>query len=105
MGKRANKMGGHSNKGSDLNRPRTKQVDTSDARGQLGVFLRDRIDKRYQGDEKAIADAMGISDRAVRKWCEGESAPSLSDLDRLAKFLGYEDWSKLAVAAVRFAKK
>lgn len=87
-----------------VNRPRTKQLDKTDAKGQLGLFLRDYLSK-HPDAEKLIADHMGISTRAVRKWCEGESAPSISDLDTLAKFIGYDDWGKLATAAIRFAKR
>lgn len=87
-----------------VNRPRTKQLDKTDAKGQLGLFLREYLSK-HPDAEKQIAAHMGISTRAVRKWCEGESAPAISDLDKLAKFIGYGDWSKLAAAAVRFAKR
>lgn len=87
-----------------VNRPRTKQLDKSDAKGQLGLLLRDYL-KKHPDAEERISSHMGITPRAVRKWCEGESGPSISDLDKLAKFIGYEDWGKLASAAVRFAKR
>jgi transcriptional regulator with XRE-family HTH domain len=91
-------------KGRSVARPRTKEVDLTDPRGQLGAYLRHWIDTKGRGDVKAVADATGVSPRAVTKWCEGESAPDLLKLDVLAKHLGFDDWSKLAVAAVKFSR-
>lgn len=86
-------------------KPRAQTKNTDDPRGQFGAFLRDWIDRKHDGDESRLAAALGISDRAVRKWCEGANAPPLADLDRIAKAMGYSDWGALASAAVRFVKK
>lgn len=85
-----------------LSRPRTKEVDRNDPRGQLGLFVRHWIDKHHGGDKSRLATALGISARAVAKWCEGEAAPDLLKLDQLAKEMGFADWSKLASAAVKY---
>jgi transcriptional regulator with XRE-family HTH domain len=90
-------------KGLAVTRPRTKEPDLTDPRGQLGAYLRYWIDKNHAGDAKRLADALGISARAVTKWCEGESGPDLFKLDLLAKEMGFSDWSKLAAAAVKFS--
>lgn len=82
-------------------RPRTKEPDLTDPRGQLGAYLRFWIDKHRAGDVSTIAKALDISDRAVTKWCEGESAPDLLKLHLLAKEMGFADWTKLAAAVAR----
>lgn len=100
MARKRSKMVG-STKGPAVTRPRTKEPDLADPRGQLGSFLRHWIDKHRQGEVKGIADATGVSERAVTKWCEGESAPDLYKLDLLAKEMGFSDWTKLAAAVAR----
>ena len=96
----ATKLSG-SLKGPSVTRPRTKEPNLKDPRGQLGSFLRSWIDKHHAGDEGRIAKALGVSPRAVTKWCEGESAPDLFKLDLLAKEMGFADWTKLAAAVAR----
>lgn len=86
-------------------RPRGPTKNYNDPRGQLGRFLRAWIDRHYSGDESQLAKAMGVSDRAVRKWCEGAASPRLTDFGRLADALGYSDWAALAAAVVRFDKR
>jgi transcriptional regulator with XRE-family HTH domain len=90
-----------------MSRPRTKVVDTSDPRGQLGVYLRHWLDKKPDPPEaiEAVAGVCGVTTRAVTKWCEGESGPDLAKLNLLAIHMGFADWSKLATAAVRFASR
>ncbi len=99
----AKKMAG-SKRSHSLSRPRTKEVDATDPRGQLGIFLRHWIDTNHGGKLDRLAEATGVSARAVSKWCEGESAPDLLKLDILAKAMGFADWSKLAAAAVKFSQ-
>ena len=86
-----------------MTRPRTKEPDLTDPRGQLGAFLRHWIDKHHAGDAKRLADALGITPRAVTKWCEGESAPDLVKLAALAKEMGFDNWAKLGAAAIKFS--
>jgi hypothetical protein len=98
-------MGGSTNKGAALSpRPRDPVNNANDPRGQLGRFLRAWIDEHYDGDESKISEPMGISERAVRKWCEGNAAPSLSDFAKLAKVLKFRDWAALALEVVAFSK-
>jgi transcriptional regulator with XRE-family HTH domain len=104
MGK-ANDTGGLSSKAPRMGKARGQVKNTGDPRGQFGAFLRDWIDRKHGGDESRLAATMGVSDRAVRRWMSGDNAPPLSDLDRLAAALGYDDWSKLAVAVVKFSRK
>lgn len=94
-------MGGSTSRARTVPRDR-KEPNLSDPRGQLGAFLRQWIDKHHGGDESRLADAVGVSDRAVRKWCEGAAAPDLFKLDALAKAMSYDDWTKLASAVARF---
>lgn len=86
-------------------KPRSQTKNTDDPRGQFGAFLRDWIDRKHDGDESRLAAMLDVSDRAVRKWCEGANAPPLADLDRIAKAMGYTDWGAMASAAVRHSKK
>ena len=88
-----------------MGRKRSKPRDLTDPRGQLGAYVEAWIDRHYDGDKQRLADAMGVSLSAVQKWCTGASAPAVTDLNRLAKLLGHDDWSKLATAAVRNAAK
>lgn len=83
-----------------MGRPRN-QPDLSDPRGQLGAYLRAWIDRHHAGDEDRLAKVLGVTPRAVRKWCEGASAPDLVKLDSLAKEMGFADWMKLAAAVSR----
>lgn len=87
-----------------LPRQRDPVNNPNDPRGQLGKFLRAWIDDHYDGDESKISGPMGISERAVRKWCEGNAAPSLADFDRLARVLKFKDWATLALEVVAFSK-
>jgi len=68
------------------------------------VFVRDWLDRHPNLDRDKFAESLGVSWRAVTKWCEGESAPDLVKLDALAKAMGLANWAKLAAAAVRFAE-
>lgn len=94
----ASKIGG-------MGRPRTKPRDLTDPRGQLGAYVEAWIDKHHGGDKNRLAVALGVSYRTVSKWCEGEHAPDLVTLNALAEAMGFDDWSKLASAAVRAANK
>lgn len=91
--------------GLAMPRPRTPTKNEGDPRHELGRFLRAWIDRHHAGDESRLAKAMGVSDRAVRKWCEGAASPPLSDFGRLADAMGYADWGSLAVAVVRFNRR
>lgn len=88
-----------------MGRKRSKPRDLTDPRGQLGAYVEAWIDKNHAGDKQRLATAMGVSLSAVQKWCTGSSAPALADMNRLAKLLGHDDWSKLATAAVRNSAK
>lgn len=99
--KRGESKVGGSKQGPAVTRPRTKEPNLKDPRGQLGSFVRHWIDKHRAGDVKGLADTLGISPRAVTKWCEGETAPDLLKMDLLAKEMGFTDWMKLAAAVAR----
>lgn len=86
-------------------KPRGETKNTDDPRGQFGAFLRDWIDRHDDGDESKLADKLKVSDRTIRKWCEGANAPPLGDLQRIAEKMGFADWSKLAAAIVKHATK
>ena len=86
-------------------RPRSAIKNVSDPRGQLGAFLRAWFDANPTRTDEQMAKAMGVSARAVRKWCEGAASPSVRDLDRLAKFCGMKNWGELAAAAVVVGKQ
>lgn len=86
-------------------RPRNKVENTSDPRGQFGAFLRHWIDTNHDGDPKRLADALGVSVRAVQTWMKGQAGPTFADLGRIASELGFADWSKLAAAVVRHSRK
>lgn len=81
-------------------RPR-KEPDLTNPKGQFGAFLRWWLDKHHAGDEKPLATSLEVSERTIRKWCEGSAAPDLAKLDNVATAMGFDDWSKLAVAVVK----
>lgn len=78
-----------------------KEPDLSNPKGQFGAFLRWWLDKHHAGDETPLANSLEVSERTIRKWCEGAAAPDLANLDNVAKAMGFDDWSKLAVAVVK----
>lgn len=88
-----------------MGRPRTKPRDLTDPRGQLGAYVESWIARHHGGDRQRLADALGVSLRTIGKWCEGEHGPDLVTLNALAIAMGFDDWSKLAAAAVRNAAK
>lgn len=88
-----------------MGRPRSKPRNLSDPRGQLGAYVESWIAKHHDGDRQRLADALGVSLRTIGKWCEGEHGPDLETLGKLAAAMGFDDWSKLAAAAVRHAAK
>jgi DNA-binding XRE family transcriptional regulator len=75
-----------------------------DARGQFGAFLRHWLDQQQDraAAKAEIAKAAKVKVRAVGKWEEGANAPNLQSLDAIARVMGYPNWGKLAMAAVRF---
>jgi transcriptional regulator with XRE-family HTH domain len=77
-----------------------------DPRGQFGSFLRNWLDRQSdRGDAKRrIAKAAGVTERAVGKWEEGLNSPPLQSLDPIARTMGYSNWGKLAMAAVRYCE-
>lgn len=83
-------------------RPRNEVQNPDDPRGQFGSFLRAFIDKNHGGDESRISKALDVSERTVRKWCEGAHGPAFQDLDRIAIALGFESWVDMALAVRRF---
>lgn len=99
------KMGGSKTGAAMAAKPRSEPKNQDDPRGQFGAFLRDWIDRKHGGDEARLAEILDVSDRTVRKWIEGANGPAFSDLDRIAKAMGYSDWAAMATAAVRFSKK
>lgn len=76
-----------------------------DPRGQFGPFLRHVLNAKFDGDVKRVADAVGISERGVRKWMEGYAGPSFGDLDKVAEAIGYRDWIDMAIAIRAFHRK
>lgn len=99
------KAAGKAGTTGDVGKPRTKVVDPSTPKGQFGIYVRHWIDKHHGGDVERIAKAVGVSERAVTKWCEGESAPDLEKLALLADAMGFSHWSALGAAAQRHAAK
>lgn len=83
-------------------RKRTENM--GDPRGQFGSFLRNWLDRQADRGEakRRIAEAAGVAEKAVAMWERGSNAPPLQSLDSIAKAMGYSNWAKLAVAAVRF---
>ena len=83
------------------NRKETENV--GDPRGQFGSFLRHWLDSQPDrtAAKERIANAAGVSTRAVGKWEEGVAGPPLQYLDDIAKAMGLKDWAKLAAAAVK----
>lgn len=84
-------------------KPRSEAKHSDDPRGQFGAYLRDWLDNRHGGDETQLAKDLNVSDRTIRKWCEGSHGPAFGKLDEVAKAMGFADWSKLAAAVVKFA--
>ena len=74
-----------------------------DPRAQFAAFLRSWIDKHHGGDEERLAKSLGVTGRAIRKWCEGASGPAFGDLDTVAEALGYADWFAMVRAIERFS--
>lgn len=99
-------VGGASKKVAPLAaKPRSETKNINDPRGRFGKFLRNWIDKHYSGDEKPLAKVLGVSERAIRKWCEGSNGPTFESLDRVAVALGFEDWGALGAAVRKFHAK
>lgn len=88
-----------------MGRKRSKPRDLTDPRGQLGAYVEAWIDKHHDGDKSRLADSLGLGLRTVQKWCEGESSPDFSTLNRLAQLLGHADWIALGGAVSRFVAK
>lgn len=84
--------------------PRRTIKNASDPRGQLGAYLRHWIDTHHGGDASRLAKSLGVSVRAVQKWCEGSNSPAMADLGRVAEAMGFANWGKLATAACRHAE-
>lgn len=99
------KISGSKSGAADVGRPKSAASNKNDPRGQFGEFLYAWIAKHHEGDEERLATALGMTDRAIRKWCEGKSGPAFSDLDRVAKALGMADWTDLAIAVRKFHRK
>lgn len=85
-------------------KPRSEPKNPDDPRGQFGPFLREWIERHHGGDEKRLADSLGMTDRAIRKWMLGDSGPAFSDLETVAQLLGFADWADMARAIVKHAK-
>jgi hypothetical protein len=85
-------------------RKRTENM--GDPRGQFGSFLRNWLDRQSDRTEakRRVAAAAGVSERAVGTWELGTNGPPLQSLDSIARAMGYADWAKLALAAVRFCE-
>lgn len=61
---------------------------------ELSLFERkfaDRLSSLIGDRSNAVADAVKVSPDAVRKWCCGESFPSLDRWPALVKALGLKD--------------
>ena len=85
---------------------RTPTKNTDDPRGQFGMFLRHWLDRQSDRSKaKArLAEAAKVTPRAVGKWEEGAAAPPMQSLPAIAKVMGFADWGRLCMAAVRYFK-
>ncbi len=101
------KQNGGSSQGRDVAQHRKETENPKDPRGQFGSFLRHWLDR--QADRKKakarIAEAAGVTARAVGKWEEGVASPPLQSLDAVAKEMGFAHWGTLAMAAVRHSEQ
>jgi len=86
-------------------RERKPARNRTDPRGQFGEFLRAWLDQHHGGDETVLSDALGVSDRTIRKWCEGTHGPGFHDLERIAVAMGFADWTDLAIAIRKLSRK
>lgn len=86
-------------------KPRSTTKNADDPRGKFGSFLRHWIDKHHDGDESRLASTLGVSPRAVRKWCEGTHGPKFERLDDIASAMNLGEWTDLAAACRSFHRK
>ena len=89
--------------GSMAAKPRNETKNLTDPRGQFGTFLRWWLD-RQPTDAKPLHKRIGVSERTIRKWCEGANAPALQDLDRIAVAMDFENWAVLAARVIRHCR-
>ena len=78
---------------------------TSDLRGQFGAFLYDWLERHLDGDEEQLAEVLGISGRAVRKWMKGRGGPVFQNLDDIAVAMDFEDSAELLAEVKRYCRK
>jgi len=86
--KKASKMVG--SKEPIVNRPREKQPDASTTAGLFAAYLAHVIEKRGVSVD-ALSESTGIHRATIFRWLRSQGEPSLSQIDSLAKALGYAD--------------
>lgn len=77
--------------------------------GQIALFLIHKLERLGWSPndfaDELEAAGLGKNHEAVRKWLNGSNAPRLTEMNKVAKVLGYGDWYELVAAVAKFHKR
>lgn len=90
--KERSKVGG-SSKGLHVGRKRTAKPPKTLSNAERKFAL--RLSELIGDNAPAVAEKVGVSSDAVRKWCAGDSVPSLDKWPKIAAAVGLKDYRDL----------
>lgn len=78
--------------------------------GQIALFLLWKLERLGWSPEDFATrlDKAGLKEKtheAVRKWLNGSNAPRLTEMDTVAKVLGYTDWVAFVLAVGKYQQR
>lgn len=78
-----------------MGRPREREPDETTAQGQFALHLRKLMEKRGCNHDE-LAKRSGLSRATIYNYTSGLRSPSITELDVIAKALGFKSWGDLA---------